>query len=64
MVLWQGRLCKQSVFILTSFAAMVASSIETSQFSSTAKLGLTLYLALDKSFEELSYFAENEKRLR
>lgn len=32
------------------------SSIETGQFSPTAKLALILCLALDKQFEELFYF--------
>lgn len=32
------------------------SSIETGQFNPTAKLALVLCIALDKKFEELSYF--------
>ena len=32
------------------------SSIETEQYSPTAKLALILALALDKKFEELFYF--------
>ena len=32
------------------------SSIETGQFSPTAKLALVLSMALDKKFEELFYF--------
>ena len=32
------------------------SSIETGQFSPTAKLALVLCIALDKTFEELFYF--------
>ena len=32
------------------------SSIETGQFSPTAKLALTLCIALDKPFEEVFYF--------
>lgn len=32
------------------------SSIETGQFSPTAKLALILCVALDKKFEELFYF--------
>ena len=32
------------------------SSIETGQFNPTAKLALTLCIALDKKFEELFYF--------
>lgn len=34
------------------------SSIETGQFSPTAKLALILCIALDKKFEELFYFDE------
>ena len=34
------------------------SSIETGQFTPTAKLALILCLALDKRFEELFYLAE------
>lgn len=32
------------------------SSIETGQFSPTAKLALILWIALEKQFEELFYF--------
>lgn len=32
------------------------SSIETGQFSPTAKLALVICIALDKKFEELFYF--------
>ena len=32
------------------------SSIETGQFNPTAKLALTLCIALDKKFEDLFYF--------
>lgn len=34
------------------------SSIETEQFSPTAKLALILCIALNKNFEELFYFEE------
>ena len=34
------------------------SSIETGQFSPTAKLALILCIALDKKFEDLFYFQE------
>lgn len=46
----------------SQFAEMVGvsrntiSSIETGQFSPTAKLALILCFALDKKFEELFYF--------
>ena len=48
----------------TALAEMVGvsrntiSSIETGQFSPTAKLALILCIALDKKFEELFYFDE------
>ena len=34
------------------------SSIETGQFNPTAKLALTLCIALDRKFEELFYFED------
>ena len=37
-------------------AQMVGVSIETGQFSPTAKLALVICIALDKKFEELFYF--------
>ena len=39
------------------------SSIETGQFSPTAKLALVLAIALNKKFEELFYFLLNRKAL-
>jgi putative transcriptional regulator len=36
------------------------SSIETGQFSPTAKLALVLCIALDKRFEDLFYFDEED----
>ena len=54
----------QSGMSQTQLADMVGvsrnpiSSIETGQFSPTAKLALILCIALDKKFEDLFYFQE------
>lgn len=41
---------------LVGVSRQTVSSIETGQFSPTAKLALLLCIALDKKFEELFYF--------
>lgn len=41
---------------MVSVSRDTISSIETGQFSSTAKLALVICVALDKGFEELFYF--------
>lgn len=41
---------------LVGVSRQTISSIETGQFSPTAKLALLLCIALDKKFEELFYF--------
>ena len=41
---------------LVGVSRYTISSIETGQFSPTAKLALVLCIALDKQFEELFYF--------
>ncbi len=41
---------------LVGVSRNTVSSIETGQFSPTAKLALVLCIALDKKFEELFYF--------
>ncbi len=41
---------------LVGVSRQTISSIETGQFSPTAKLALVLCVALDKKFEELFYF--------
>ena len=41
---------------LVGISRNTISSIETGQFSPTAKLALILCIALDKKFEELFYF--------
>ena len=56
----EGR--SQAGLSQTQFAELVGvsrntiSSIETGQFSPTAKLALTICIALDKKFEDLFYF--------
>lgn len=47
----QGDLAK-----LVGVSRQTISSIETGQFTPTAKLALLLCIALDKKFEELFYF--------
>lgn len=47
----QGELAR-----LVGVSRQTISSIETAQFSPTAKLALVLCVALDKKFEELFYF--------
>ncbi len=47
----QGELAK-----MVGVSRQTISSIETGQFSPTAKLALLLCVALDKKFEELFYF--------
>lgn len=41
---------------LVGVSRNTVSSIETGQFSPTAKLALVMCIALDKKFEELFYF--------
>ena len=51
--------CKLSQAALAEMVGVsrnTISSIETGQFSPTAKLALILCIALDKTFEELFYF--------
>lgn len=47
----QGELAKT-----VGVSRQTISSIETGQFSPTAKLALLLCIALDKKFEDLFYF--------
>lgn len=47
----QGALAK-----LVGVSRNTISSIETGQYSPTAKLALIICIALDKKFEELFYF--------
>ena len=47
---------QQQLGSLAGVSRQTISSIETGQFSPTAKLALLLCIALDKKFEELFYF--------
>ena len=51
-------LSQQKLADLVGVSRNTISSIETGQFSPTAKLALILCIALDKQFEELFYFEE------
>ena len=50
------KLSKSQLADMVGVSRNTISSIETGQFSPTAKLALVLCIALDKKFEELFYF--------
>ena len=52
----QAGLSQTQLAEMVGVSRNTISSIETEQFSPTAKLALILYIALDKQFEELFYF--------
>ena len=52
----QAGLSQAQLAELIGVSRNTISSIETGQFSPTAKLALTICNALDKKFEELFYF--------
>ena len=52
----QQKLSQDELAKLVGVSRNTISSIETGQFSPTAKLALVLCIALDKKFEELFYF--------
>lgn len=52
----QRGLSQAQLAEMTGVSRNTISSIETGQFSPTAKLALILCIALDKKFEELFYF--------
>ena len=52
------RLSQTALAEMVGVSRNTISSIETGQFSPTAKLALILCIALDKKFEELFYFDE------
>ena len=52
----QAGLSQAALAELVGVSRTTISSIETGQFSPTAKLALILCVALDKKFEELFYF--------
>ena len=49
-------LSQQQLAVMVGVSRNTISSIETGQFSPTAKLALILCIALDKKFEEIFYF--------
>ncbi len=52
----EKRLSQSRLADMVGVSRNTISSIETGQFSPTAKLALILCIALDKKFEELFYF--------
>ena len=52
----ERKLSQAALAELVGVSSNTISSIETGQFSPTAKLALILCIALDKKFEELFYF--------
>lgn len=52
----QAGISQAQLAELVGVSRNTISSIETGQFSPTAKLALILCIALDKKFEELFYF--------
>ena len=52
----ERKLSQSALAELVGVSRNTISSIETGQFSPTAKLALILCIALDKKFEELFYF--------
>ena len=52
----ERKLSQAALAELVGVSRNTISSIETGQFSPTAKLALILSIALDKTFEELFYF--------
>lgn len=51
-----ANLSQQQLAEMVGVSRNTISSIETGQFSPTAKLALVICIALDKKFEELFYF--------
>lgn len=52
----ERKLSQAQLAELVGVSRNTISSLETGQFSPTAKLALVLCIALDKKFEELFYF--------
>ncbi len=56
----EKRLSQTDLAEMAGVSRNTISSIETGQYSPTAKLALVLCIALDKKFEELFYFDEGD----
>lgn len=54
----QKKLSQMQLAEMVGVSRNTISSIETGQFSPTAKLALILCIALDKKFEDLFYFED------
>lgn len=54
----EANLSQSQLAEMVGVSRNTISSIETEQFSPTAKLALILCIALNKKFEELFYFEE------
>ena len=52
----EKKLSQSELAEMVGVSRNTISSIETGQFSPTAKLALILCIALDRKFEEVSYF--------
>ena len=52
----EKNLSQQDLARLVGVSRNTISSIETGQFTPTAKLALLISIALDKKFEEIFYF--------
>jgi len=52
----EQRLSQDELAKMVGVSRNTISSIETGQFSPTAKLALVLCIALDKKFEDIFYF--------
>ena len=56
IVRMEKELSQQELADMVGVSRNTISSIETGQFSPTAKLALVICIALEKKFEELFYF--------
>ena len=56
IVRMEKGLSQQDLADMVGVSRNIISSIETGQFSPTAKLALVICIALEKKFEELFYF--------
>ena len=52
----EKKISQQQLADMVGVSRNTISSIETGQFNPTAKLALTLCIALDKKFEDLFFF--------